>query len=158
VVDEFQDTNHSQFELVKLLAAGHRNVTVVGDDDQAIFRFRGASMSNIIGFGRAYPDARRVVLTANYRSGQRLLDAAYRLIRHNDPDRLEVAAGIDKRLVSAEGDGLEPAHLHFETVTQEADAVAARIAEAVEGGEAGYADFAVLVRSNNDADPFLRSL
>src|SRR5581483_586117 len=84
LVDEFQDTNHAQFELVKLLAGGHRNVTVVGDDDEAIFRFRGASMTNILGFDRAYPDARRVVLIENYRSGQRLLDAAYRLIRHND--------------------------------------------------------------------------
>jgi DNA helicase-2/ATP-dependent DNA helicase PcrA len=158
VVDEFQDTNHAQFELVKLLASEHRNVTVVGDDDQAIFRFRGASMSNILGFDRAYPGARRVVLTENYRSGQRLLDAAYRLIRHNDPDRLEVAAGIDKRLVSDQGAGPEPEHLHFETATQEADAVAARIADAVERGDAGYADFAVLVRSNNDADPFIRSL
>ena len=158
LVDEFQDTNHAQFELVKLLAARHRNVTVVGDDDQAIFRFRGASMSNVLGFDRAYPDARRVVLIENHRSGQRLLDAAYRLIRHNDPDRLEVAAGIDKRLVARQGPGPEPEHLHFETVTQEADAVAAKIAEAVERGEAAYADFAVLVRANNDADPFLRAL
>jgi DNA helicase-2/ATP-dependent DNA helicase PcrA len=158
LVDEFQDTNHAQFELVKLLAAGHRNVTVVGDDDQAIFRFRGASMSNVLGFDRAYPDARRVVLTENHRSGQRLLDAAYRLIRHNDPDRLEVAAGIDKRLVARQGPGPEPEHLHFETATQEADAVAAKIAEAVERGEAAYADFAILVRANNGADPFLRAL
>src|SRR4029453_9348685 len=70
----------------------------------------------------------------------------------------EVAAGIDKRLVSDQGAGPEPEHLHFETATQEADAVAARIADAVERGDAGYADFAVLVRSNNDADPFIRSL
>jgi len=158
LVDEFQDTNYAQFELVKLLAARHRNVTVVGDDDQAIFRFRGASMSNILGFDRTYPDARRVVLVENYRSGQRLLDAAYRLIRGNDPDRLEVAAGIDKRLAAVSGPGAEPVHLHFETVTQEADAVARRIEEQVAGGEHGYGDFAVLVRANNDADPFLRSL
>jgi DNA helicase-2/ATP-dependent DNA helicase PcrA len=158
LVDEFQDTNHAQFELVKLLAARHRSVTVVGDDDQAIFRFRGASMSNVLGFDQAYPDARRVVLTENYRSGQRLLDAAYRLIRHNDPDRLEVAAGIDKRLVSRQGDGPDPAHLHFETVTQEADAVAERIAAAVAAGQAVYGEVAILVRANNDADPILRSL
>ncbi|HEV8310347.1 MAG TPA: ATP-dependent DNA helicase [Methylomirabilota bacterium] len=158
LVDEFQDTNYAQFELVKLLAARHRNVTVVGDDDQAIFRFRGASMSNILGFDRAYPDARRVVLTASYRSGQRLLDAAYRLIGHNNPDRLEVAEGIDKRLVSAVGDGSDPVHLHFETVTQEADHVAAAIEAEVAAGAARYEDFAILVRSNNDADAFLRSL
>jgi DNA helicase-2/ATP-dependent DNA helicase PcrA len=158
VVDEFQDTNHAQFELVKLLAARHRNLTVVGDDDQAIFRFRGASMSNILGFDAAYPDARRVVLVENHRSGQRLLDAAYRLIHHNDPDRLEVAAGIDKRLQAAAGEGAAPVHLHFDTVTQEADAVAARIAELTAGGTARPGDVAILVRANNDADPFLRSL
>src|SRR5581483_4665980 len=158
LVDEFQDTNHAQFELVKLLAQAHRNVTVVGDDDQAIFRFRGASMGNILGFGATYPDARRVVLVENYRSGQRLLDAAYRLIRHNDPERLEAAHGIDKRLVSVAGPGPEPVHLPFDTVTQEADEVARRIADAVQGGRRAYRDFAILVRANADADPFLRSL
>jgi DNA helicase-2/ATP-dependent DNA helicase PcrA len=158
LVDEFQDTNHAQFELVKLLAGRHRNVTVVGDDDQAIFRFRGASMSNILGFDAAYPDARRVVLVQNYRSGQRLLDAAYRLIRHNDPDRLEPARGIDKRPVAVGGPGLEPVHRSYETVTQEADAVARKIEEEVQAGRRAYRDFAILVRANADADPFLRSL
>src|SRR5262245_8728722 len=158
LVDEFQDTNHAQFELVKLLASRHRNVTVVGDDDQAIFRFRGASMSNILGFDAAYPDARRVVLVENYRSGQRVLDAAYRLIRHNDPDRLEAARGIDKRLVAAGGPGREPDHRTYETVSQEANAVAAAIEEAVARGDRAYRDFAILVRANADAEPFLRSL
>jgi DNA helicase-2/ATP-dependent DNA helicase PcrA len=158
LVDEFQDTNHAQFELVKLLAGRHRNVTVVGDDDQAIFRFRGASMSNILGFDAAYPDARRVVLVQNYRSGQRLLDAAYRLIRHNDPDRLEAAHGIDKRLAAAGGAGADPEHTTYETVTQEADAVARTIEEEVRAGRRAYRDFAILVRANADADPFLRSL
>jgi DNA helicase-2/ATP-dependent DNA helicase PcrA len=75
-------------------------VAVVGDDDQAIFRFRGASMSNILDFDRTYPDARQVVLQENRRSPQAVLDAAYRLIQHNNPDRLEVAQKIDKRLIS----------------------------------------------------------
>jgi DNA helicase-2/ATP-dependent DNA helicase PcrA len=158
LVDEFQDTNHAQFELVKLLAGRHRNVTVVGDDDQAIFRFRGASMSNILGFDAAYPDARRVVLVRNYRSGQRLLDAAYQLIRHNDPDRLEAARGIDKRLRAVAGPGVEPDHQLYETVTQEADAVARTIDEAVRARRRAYRDFAILVRANADADPFLRAL
>ncbi len=105
LVDEFQDTNYAQFELVKLLAARHRNVAVVGDDDQAIFRFRGASMSNILDFDRTYPDARQVVLQENRRSPQAVLDAAYRLIQHNNPDRLEVAQKIDKRLISTVGHG-----------------------------------------------------
>jgi ATP-dependent DNA helicase UvrD/PcrA len=158
LVDEFQDTNHAQFELVKLLGARHRNVTVVGDDDQAIFRFRGASMSNILGFDAAYPDARRVVLVQNYRSGQRLLDAAHRLIRHNDPDRLEAARGIDKRLVATGAPGPEPFHHSYETVTQEADAVARTIEDEVKAGRRAYREFAILVRANADADPFLRSL
>jgi DNA helicase-2/ATP-dependent DNA helicase PcrA len=158
LVDEFQDTNHAQFELVQLIAGRHRSVTVVGDDDQAIFRFRGASMSNILGFDAAYPDARCVVLVENYRSGQRLLDAAYRLIRHNDPDRLEAARAIDKRLRAVGGPGLEPVLLVFETVTLEADAVARRIEEAVGSGRRAYRDIAILVRANADADPFLRSL
>jgi DNA helicase-2/ATP-dependent DNA helicase PcrA len=158
LVDEFQDTNHAQFELVKLLAGRHRNVTVVGDDDQAIFRFRGASMSNILGFDAAYPGARRVVLIQNYRSGQRLLNAAHRLIKYNDPDRLEAAHGIDKRLQAVGGAGSNPVHAVYETVTQEADAVARAIMEAVQSGRRVYRDFAILVRANADADPFLRSL
>ncbi len=163
LVDEFQDTNHAQFEMVKLLAARHRNITVVGDDDQAIFRFRGASMSNILGFEAAYRDARSVVLTRNYRSGQCLLNAAYRLIQHNS-DRLEnkrrpsEAEQFNKRLVAEGGPGVEPDFHSYETVTQEADAVARTIEEAVQSGRRAYRDFAVLVRANADADPFLRSL
>jgi len=158
LVDEFQDTNHAQFELLRFLAGRHRNVTVVGDDDQAIFRFRGASMTNILGFDRVYPDARRVVLTENYRSGQRLLDAAYRLVRHNDPDRLEVRAAIGKRLVSAREAGDAPVHLAYETVTQEADAVARWIEAEVRAGRRAYREVAILVRANHDADPFIRAL
>ena len=90
---------------VKLLAGARRNLTVVADDDQAIYRFRGASYSNITYFTEAYADARTVVLTRNYRSTQFILDAAYRLIRHNDPDRLEVRIGIDKRLHAVAGPG-----------------------------------------------------
>ena len=157
LVDEFQDTNYAQFELVKLLAARQRNVTVVGDDDQAIFRFRGASMSNILAFDRAYPDARQVVLQENCRSPQAVLDAAYRLIQHNNPDRLEVAQKIDKRLISTVGKGEAPEHLAFDTVSTESDQVAAMIREEHERGRP-YRDFAVLVRANNDADQYLRAL
>ena len=157
LVDEFQDTNYAQFELVKLLAARHRSVAVVGDDDQAIFRFRGASMSNILAFDRSYPDARQVVLQENRRSPQAVLDAAYRLIQHNNPDRLEVAQKIDKRLVSVVGAEPGPQHLAFDTVSSESDHVADLIKEEHEHGRP-YRDCAVLVRANNDADPFLRAL
>ncbi|MBI2372118.1 MAG: UvrD-helicase domain-containing protein, partial [Deltaproteobacteria bacterium] len=82
LVDEFQDTNYAQFQVVKLLAERHRNLAVVADDDQSIYKFRGAAVSNILGFIGSYPDAERVVLTENYRSTQVILDAAYRLITH----------------------------------------------------------------------------
>ena len=104
LVDEFQDTNYAQFEIVKLLAARHRNLAVVGDDDQSIFRFRGASMSNILDFDRTYPDAQKVVLHENRRSPQAMLDAAYRLIQYNNPDRLEVAAA-DRQAADRQGAG-----------------------------------------------------
>jgi len=162
LVDEFQDTNYAQFEVVKLLAARHRNVTVVGDDDQAIFRFRGASMSNILDFDRTYPDAKKVVLLENRRSPQAVLDAAYRLIQFNNPDRLEVAQGIDKELKSTGPDGrprvgVGPQHLAFDTVSSESDQVAELIAEEHEAGRP-YRDCAILVRANHDADAFLRAL
>src|SRR2546426_1689512 len=158
LVDEFQDTNYAQFELVKLLAARHRNVAVIGDDDQAVYRFRGAALTNVLGFLDRYPDAKQIVITENFRSHQAVLDAAYKLILYNNPDRLEVRSGIDKHLVAVrEAPGPDPHHLHYETATQEADAVAQMIRERVEQGEWSLADVAVLVRSNNDADQFLRS-
>jgi ATP-dependent DNA helicase UvrD/PcrA len=162
LVDEFQDTNYAQFEVVKLLAAKHRNVTVVGDDDQAIFRFRGASMSNILDFDRTYFDAKKVVLIENRRSPQAVLDSAYSLIKHNDPDRLEAAQHIDKKLVSMGPDGKPrvgkpPTHLAFDTVSSESDRVVEMIVEEHTTGRP-YREMAILVRANNDADAFLRSL
>lgn len=100
LVDEFQDTNYSQNELVSLLAGKKANTTVVGDDDQSIYKFRGAAISNILDFKKRYPSCARVVLAKNYRSSQTILNTAYALIRHNDPDRLEVTENIDKKLVS----------------------------------------------------------
>ncbi|HYM53238.1 MAG TPA: ATP-dependent DNA helicase, partial [Candidatus Dormibacteraeota bacterium] len=164
LVDEFQDTNHTQFELVKLLAGSPTaNVTVVGDDDQSIYRFRGAALSNILGFRSAFPKAASVVLTDNFRSRQPILDAAYRLIKHNDPERLEAREGLDKRLVArvrfpreAGPDG--PIELlAFDTGSDEADAIAERIAASLGAGRRA-GDHAVLVRTNRDADPIVRSL
>ena len=77
LLDEFQDTNWSQYELIKILAQPKNNLTVVGDDDQAIFRFRGASMSNILQFSKDYSAAKKIILTKNYRSGQNILDLSY---------------------------------------------------------------------------------
>ncbi len=159
LVDEFQDTNHAQFELVTLLAARHGNVACVADDDQAIYRFRGAAISNMVGFLARYPEARQVVLVENHRSHQAILDAAYRLITYNNPDRLEVRSGISKQLTAArEPAGPAPIHRHYETATQEAESVAATIRERIDAGAWQPGDVAILVRSNGDADQFLRSL
>ena len=163
LVDEFQDTNHAQWQMVKLLAAEHGNVTVVGDDDQSIYRFRGAALGNILGFRDTYPRATSVVLVDNYRSRQPILDAAHRLIRHNDPDRLEAREGLDKRLRArskferAEPDAGPIELLGFTTGSDEADAVAGRIRGSVRAGRRP-GDHAILVRGNRDADPYIRAL
>src|ERR1035437_4804295 len=158
LVDEFQDTNRAQSELVELLAVPHGNVTAVGDDDQSIYKFRGAAISNILEFKRRHPKTRQIVLRRNYRSTAPILDASYRLIRFNDPDRLEVRNGIDKRLVAERRGTISPVrHLIFATGSEEADGVAREIAAHVAGG-AKPRDFAILVRANADADPILRSL
>ncbi|MFA5113933.1 MAG: ATP-dependent DNA helicase [Candidatus Margulisiibacteriota bacterium] len=159
LVDEFQDTNYAQFSLLKLLAGKKANLTVVGDDDQSIYKFRGAAISNILGFAKAYPRCRQVVLTKNYRSTQMILDTAHRLVRHNDPERLEVRSGIDKRLVAAGGAGGQRVeHRHFDRLSSEADWVAQTIRAKAEQKEYQLKDFAILVRSNSDAEPFRQAL
>ncbi|HUQ43866.1 MAG TPA: ATP-dependent DNA helicase [Candidatus Limnocylindria bacterium] len=159
LVDEFQDTNRAQSELVATLAERHRNVTVVGDDDQSIYRFRGAAISNILEFRDRYRGARTVVLRRNYRSLAPILDGAHRLVRFNDPDRLEVKVGISKRLIPERSDrAAAPVRHHvFGTAPEEADWIAGDIKRRVADGAAPR-DHAVLVRANADADPILRSL
>ncbi|HLY13624.1 MAG TPA: ATP-dependent DNA helicase, partial [Candidatus Limnocylindrales bacterium] len=163
LVDEFQDTNRAQAELVAVLAEGHRNVTVVGDDDQSIYRFRGAAISNILEFRGRYRRSRLVVLRRNYRSRAEILAASHRLIRHNDPDRLEVRAGISKELRAQRPEpiraGRPPAVRHeaFATGTAEADWIATEIQARITAG-ARPRDHAVLVRTNAGAGAILRSL
>jgi DNA helicase-2/ATP-dependent DNA helicase PcrA len=160
LVDEFQDTKSAQTELVSILAEPHRNVTVVGDDYQSIYKFRGAAISNILGFRDRYPDARTIVLRRNYRSVAGILDASYRLVRFNDPDRLEVRAGISKRLRPQRNDDQPEAPVRLEafaTGLEEADWIAADAARRIANG-ARARDLAVLVRANSQADPILRSL
>ncbi|MBI4354137.1 MAG: ATP-dependent helicase [Candidatus Omnitrophica bacterium] len=162
LVDEFQDTNFAQFRLMQLLAPPTSNVTVVGDDDQAIYKWRGASISNVVKFLEHYRDVRRIVLTENFRSSQPILDSAYRLIRHNDPHRLEATEQIDKRLIAMSGvEGREPKEPQlavFDTTSSEADWVVRQIQAQVEAGKRQPGDFAILVRTNRDADGFLRAL
>ena len=159
LVDEFQDTNYTQFRLLQLLLPPDANVTVVADDDQSIYKWRGAAISNVLKFLEHYANVRTVVLTENFRSGQAILDSAYRLIRFNDPDRLEVRQGIDKRLAAQPArSGHAPHFQVFDSVSAEADWVANTIRTAVESGGRRPRDFAVLVRSNREADLFLRAL
>ncbi|MDP3722175.1 MAG: ATP-dependent helicase, partial [Candidatus Omnitrophota bacterium] len=159
LVDEFQDTNYAQFRLLQLLAPRTMNVTVVADDDQSIYKWRGAAISNVLKFLEHYPSIHTVVLTENFRSHQAILDCAYRLIRFNDPDRLEVRQGINKRLVARASIPItEPKLQVFDTASSESDWVARTIRSAVDAGARRPSEFAILVRSNREADLFLRAL
>lgn len=160
LVDEFQDTNWAQYELVKRLAGTEKNITVVGDDDQSVYKFRGASVSNILDFEKDFSGCTRVVLVENYRSKQEILDFAYAFIQQNNPDRLEARLkGISKRLRGARGNGGIIRHLHGKTLQDEARLVANAIQRARElDPELTWNDFAILVRANDHAEPFLTAL
>ncbi len=156
LVDEFQDTNFAQNELAILLSGGKQNITVVGDDDQAIYRWRGAAVSNIIQFKKHFPKSKVIVLTKNYRSSQTILDSAYQLIQNNNPDRLEVKEKIDKKLVGVRKiKGDQPQLIYTDRVENEAEEVAKKIRELV--SSYNFKDIAILVRANNHAEPFIRA-
>ncbi len=158
LVDEFQDTNSAQFTLLRDLVAPHRNITVVGDDDQSIFAWRGATLGNFEAFHETYPDATVVTLVENRRSSQGILDAAYRLIQHN-PDRLEARLNVEKHLRGrAAGDAVEVDHLQYVSGADEAEEVASLIAREALARQRRYGDFAILVRNNGDATAFLNAL
>jgi len=158
LIDEFQDTNFAQNELAKILVDNKKNITVVGDDDQAVYRFRGASVSNIIQFKKSFPKSKVIVLTKNYRSTQEILNKAYKLIQHNNPDRLEVVEKIDKRLFSqVKKDGEIIKFIHVDRVENEADQVAQIIEKLIKDKKYDYKDFAILVRANNHSEPFGRA-
>ncbi len=164
MVDEFQDTNWAQYELVKLLAGKRQNLTVVGDDDQAIYKFRGASLANILQFRDDFPQAKTIALTKNYRSKKEILELAYQSITRNNPNRLEVKladTGLTKKLeaVAGEGGSGTVELLWARSVEQEAD----KIVEQMErlkrtDPSATWNDMAILVRSNDGAEPFVRAL
>ena len=157
LVDEYQDTNFAQNEIVKLLAQKDKNITVVGDDDQSIYRFRGASISNILQFKDSYDKITQIVLNKNYRSTQEILDASYKLIQHNNPDRLEFQNKIDKRL-SSQKKGALPELLHCDSLSCEADTVVSKIISLKKDNNFRNNDFAILVRANSHAEPFIESL
>ena len=160
LVDEFQDTNYAQYALLKVLAPPRQNpnLTVVGDDSQSIYKFRGAAVSNILQFMQEYQKTKQVVLIENYRSTQIILDHAYQLIKHNDPDTLEAKLGIDKNLKAVrQAKGVPIEFLHADRVENEAEMVAKKIKELTTQTH-NYSDIAILVRANNHADPFVRAL
>ena len=140
-IDEYQDTNHAQFLLASLLSGGRRNLMVVGDDDQSIYRFRGATIENILSFDKTYPDAAVVKLEQNYRSTGTILDAANAVIANNQGRH-------PKALWSAGARGEKIVLRQLETQTDEAKYIVNKISAAVTAGERTYRDFAVLYRMN----------
>ncbi|MFA6994875.1 MAG: UvrD-helicase domain-containing protein [Patescibacteria group bacterium] len=166
MVDEFQDTNWAQYELIKILAAPKNNLVVVGDDDQAIYKFRGASLSNIMQFKDDYEDAKEIILTENYRSKQEILDQAYKLIQNNNPNRLEVKLKINKKLIARRATvgkslpGPVVNFFNFSSAEDELGYVAQKIKELYVAGEGtvAWSDFAILVRANDTAESYVKEL
>ena len=208
LVDEFQDTNYTQNVLVNTLVLGEEIekgakkqdqkgnrktkgkerplLTVVGDDDQAIYKFRGAAISNILQFKETYPDAKEIVLVENYRSRQEILDASYALIKNNNPNRLEVTEKINKKLIAMsafEEDDNAVTLLVQENEMKEAERVVEEILRLtgyeellIEGssvqsfdekgqsfflheeGQYKFSDIAIFVRANAHADTFIQAL
>lgn len=155
LVDEFQDTNFSQNKIVTMLAEGHKNLMVVGDDDQSIYKWRGASLTNIHYFEKLFPQAKKVVLNENYRSSQAILDAAYAVIQNNNPNRLEVSAKVDKKLTAAKKKaGTVPQVCYFDELDEEVEFVVTKAGAASKKG----LNTAILVRTNALALPFLEVL
>jgi len=159
LVDEFQDTNIAQNELIKIIAGNKANLTVVADDDQSIYKWRGAAVSNVIQFRKNYPTAKIITLVKNYRSTQEILDFAHKLIQNNNPDRLEVKESICKKLLSQRRvNGKPPEFIYADRVENEADLVAQKILQLIENEKYNFSDFAILVRANNHAEVFVRAL
>lgn len=167
LVDEFQDTNFAQYQLIKLLAPAKSkpNLVVVSDDDQAIYAWRGAALTNVLNFKQDYPQAKVVTLVKNYRSLKPILTAAYNLILHNNPDRLEVKLKINKKLEptrrtprSLGGVGPQPEIVELPTESAEVDWIISAIFKLVAQKKYTYQDFAILTRANSQLEPFVLAL
>lgn len=159
LVDEFQDTNYAQNELAILLSGNKKNITIVADDDQAIYRWRGAALSNVIQFKNNFPDAKMITLTKNYRSTQEILDHSYQVIQYNNPNRLEAIEHISKKLTSerkVKGEKIE--FIHTQRVDEEAEAIGKRILQFRKKEKYEFSDMAILVRANNHAQPIAAAL
>ena len=147
MVDEYQDTNGVQFELVRLLASRYQNLCVVGDDDQSIYKFRGADIRNILDFEKVFTKAAVIKLEQNYRSTANILNAANAVISHNHGRK-------DKTLWTDNEDGDKIAFRQFDTAFDEAEYIVSDIKEHVEKGECDYQDNAILYRTNAQSRMF----
>ncbi|MDD4358213.1 MAG: UvrD-helicase domain-containing protein [Candidatus Pacebacteria bacterium] len=178
MIDEFQDTNFVEYELIKKIAHPKNNLTVVGDDDQNVFSFCGASFNNVLRFKNDYPESKDIVLTENYRSPQDVLDLAYNFIQLNNPNRLEYELNKEKEISKdAEEKGVDISNfkkfskklksnsgkeghlelLSFETVEDEVLGIIDKIWEIKEiDKDVKFSDFCILVRTNDSANYFLR--
>jgi DNA helicase II / ATP-dependent DNA helicase PcrA len=156
MIDEFQDTNVAQYELIKLLSGSEQNVVVVGDDDQSIYKFRGASVSNILKLKDDYPGIKDITLVDNYRSNQAILDLAYNFIQANNPNRLETQLKIDKRL---KGHNADKAHIQViegKDLSEELNLVINKALELKEQfPDSTWNDFAILTRANAAASEII---
>ena len=151
LVDEFQDTNAAQYELVRSLAGAHRNLCVVGDDDQAIYRWRGADVRHMLAFPQDFPDATVIKLEQNYRSTQVILDAANGVIAEN-------AQRLGKTLFTARGGGEPVTLLAAADERDEAEWLAAELARRAAETDVGYDGMAILYRTNAQSRPFEEAL
>ncbi len=151
MVDEYQDTNTAQFQLISLLAAKYRNLCVVGDDDQSIYRFRGANIMNILNFEQVFPDAKVVKLEQNYRSTSNILNAANEVIHHNRGRK-------EKRLWTDNGAGAPVRFRQFMNAFEEAEHVIGNIVSHIQKEEASYRDHAILYRTNAQSRLFEEKL
>ncbi len=180
MVDEFQDTNWVQYELIRVLAHPKNNITVVGDDDQSIFSFQGASFNNVLRFKKDYPKAKEIVLIENYRSPQNILDLAHEFIQYNNPNRLECQLSevveimkraeergvnlsalkkVDKKLKSNQKKEGAIELLGFETADDEITGVVNKVWELKEmDKKVTFSDFAILTRTNESANSFSRAM
>ncbi|MDO4620855.1 MAG: DNA helicase PcrA [Lachnospiraceae bacterium] len=151
MIDEYQDTNTAQFRFVSLLADKYRNLCVVGDDDQSIYKFRGANIRNILNFEKVYPDAHVVKLERNYRSTKNILAAANEVISNNKGRK-------QKKLWTEHEEGEKVALRRFNNGFEEAEYVCGEVTKAVRQGTASYKDFAILYRTNAQSRLFEEKL
>lgn len=160
-VDEFQDTNFSQYEVLKTLCPANLNpnIIVVGDDSQGIYKFRGATVSNILNFINDYPLASQVILNDNYRSSQPILDFAYRVVKNNDPDTLEFKLGISKVLKSHREPEESPVtSMLFQNDQQEASWIAKKIKDLYEKSNIALSEIAILTRAKDHQEIIVQNL